>query len=118
MEFLPDSGHAVPSESAHPARAVEVEEQLAPGLRALAHATDEADELRLAFGCGTDDDQQALRGVLESRLHVDAVGPKVDIALCRKFALAPARMLFRPGPLESSNGRGRQPASVLAKQRD
>jgi hypothetical protein len=49
-------------------------------LRALAHAIDEADELLLAFRRGADDDQQALRLVLEAGLHVDAVDPEVDVA--------------------------------------
>src|SRR5258708_26639115 len=43
---------------------LEVEEQFPPGLRALAHALDEADELLFALRCGADDDQQALRVVL------------------------------------------------------
>jgi hypothetical protein len=43
----------------------------------LAHAVDEADEFLLALGCGADDDQQALRDVLEAGLHVDAVDPEV-----------------------------------------
>src|SRR6201987_5180913 len=67
---------------------------------------------------GTDDDQQALRSVLEPGLDVDAVGPEVDVTLGGEIALAPARMLLRPGLLEPSDGRGREPASVLAEQRD
>ena len=77
-----------------------------------------ADEFLLALGRGADDHQQALRGVLEPGLHVDAVDPKVHVALHGEIALAPARMLFRPDLLEPSNGRGREPAGVLAKQRD
>ena len=50
--------------------------QLPPGLRTLAHAVDQADELLLALGRGADDDQQALRGVLEPGLDMDAVGQK------------------------------------------
>ena len=94
----------------------EVEEQFPPGLRALAHAVDEADKFLLAFGRGADDDQQALRGVLEPGLHVDAVDPEVDVALGREIALAPARVLVRPGVLEPPDGRGREPAGILAEQ--
>jgi hypothetical protein len=97
---------------------LEVEQQFAPGLRALAHAVDEADELLLAFGRGADDDQQALRGVFEPGLHVDAVDPEVDIALGGEIALAPACVLLRPGFLEAPDGRGREPAGILAEQRD
>jgi hypothetical protein len=67
-------------------------------LRTLAHAIDQTDQLLLALGRGADDEQQALRTVLEPGLHMDAVGPEVDIALGREIALAPARMppLTRP----------------------
>src|SRR5271155_1329003 len=44
---------------------LQVEEQLPPGLGALAHAVDEADELLLALGRGTNDDEQALGFVLQ-----------------------------------------------------
>jgi len=87
-------------------------------LRALALAVDEADELLFALRRGTDDDQQALRGVLEAGLHVDAVDPEIDVALGREIALAPARVLVRPGVLEPPDGRGREPAGVLAEQRE
>ncbi len=49
---------------------------------------------------------------------MDAVDPEVDVALGGEIALAPARMLLRPGVLEASDGRGREPAGVLAEQRD
>ncbi len=55
---------------------LQVEEEFLPGLRALAHAVDEVDELLLAFGRGADDDQQALGGIFEPGLHVDAVNQK------------------------------------------
>src|SRR5829696_8202875 len=48
---------------------------------------------------------------------MDTVGPEVDEALGRKIALAPARVLFRPGVLEPRNSRGREPTRVFAQQR-
>jgi hypothetical protein len=45
---------------------LQIEEQLLPGLCPFAHAVDQADELLLALGRGTDDDQQTLRVVLEA----------------------------------------------------
>src|SRR3954464_11516593 len=51
----------------------------------------------LAFGCRPDDDEQALRIVFEPGLHVDAVGPEVDVALDRQIPLLPAGGLVRPG---------------------
>ena len=91
----------------------EVEEQLFPGLRALAHAVDEPDEFLFALGRGADDHQQALRVLLEPSLHMDAVDPEVNVAFGREIALAPARVLVRPGLLEPPDGRGREPAASL-----
>jgi hypothetical protein len=87
-------------------------------LCALAHAIDKTDELLLALRCGADDDQKALGLVFEPGLHVDAIGPEVDVAFGREVALAPARVLVRPSLLEPADGRGREPAGVLAKQCD
>src|SRR6266545_1911400 len=95
-----------------------IEEQFPPRLRTLAHTVGEADKLLPALGCGSDDDQQALRGVFETGLHVNAVDPEVDVAFGREIALAPARVLFGPSLLEASNGRGREPAGVPAEQCD
>ena len=96
----------------------QVEEQLPPELRTLAHAIDEADEFFLALRGGPNDDQQALRGVLEPGLHVDAVNPEVDVAFGPEIALAPARVLVRPSVLEPPDGRSRKPGGVAAEQRD
>src|SRR3981081_1079008 len=79
---------------------VEVEEELFPRLRALAHAVDEPDKFLFAFGRSADDHQQALRGLLEPGLHMDAVDPEVNVAFGREITLAPTRMLVRPGLLE------------------
>jgi hypothetical protein len=60
---------------------LQVEQQLLPGLRTLAQAVDQTDQLLLALGRGADDNQQALRGVLEPSLYMDAIGPEVYVAL-------------------------------------
>src|SRR5262249_40268426 len=95
---------------------LQIEEQFRPRLRTLAHTVGEADKLLPALGSGSNDDQQALRGVFETGLHVNAVDPEVDVAFGREIAFAPARVLFAPGLLEASNGRGREPAGVSAEQ--
>ena len=95
---------------------LEIEEQLPPGLRALAHAVDEPDEFLFALRRGANDDQQALRVVLQASLHVDAIGPEVDVALGGEVTLAPACVLVRPGVLEPPDRRGREATGVLAKQ--
>ena len=121
LDRLPEAERAIGDRQLGPHREptpLQVEEQLPPRLRTLAHAVDEADEFLLALGRGPDDDQQALRGVLQPGLHVDAVDPEVDVALGREVALAPARVLVGPGVLEPPDGRGREPAGVFAEQRD
>src|SRR5271165_7078684 len=40
-----------------------------------------ADDFLLAFRCRANDDQDALRLILESSLQINAVGPAIDIAL-------------------------------------
>ena len=63
-----------------------------------------------------DDDQQALRIVLEPGLHMDAVGPEVDIVPGRQIPLQPVRVLVRPNLGEPRHGRGRQAAGVRPGQ--
>ena len=61
--------------------ALEIEQQGAPVVSALSRAVDKAEQLLLALRRGADDDQDALRLVLQTRLKVDAVGPDIDVAL-------------------------------------
>src|SRR3954471_9986108 len=86
-----------------------VEQQLPPGLHALAHAIDQADELLLALRGGADDHKKALGVRFEAGLHVDAVDPEVDVTFGREIALGPPGMLARPSLLESGDTRGGQP---------
>src|SRR5262249_4205667 len=97
---------------------LQIEEQFPPRLRTFAYTVAEADKLLPALGCGSNDDQQALRAVFETGLHMNTIGPEVNVAFGREIALAPARVLLRPGLLEPSNGRGREPAGVPAEQCD
>ena len=95
---------------------LQVEEQLPPRLRALAYAVNETHQLLLAFRRRANDDQQALCVVLETSLHVDPIDPEIDVAFGRQVALAPARVLLRPGVLETANGGRREPTRILAEQ--
>ena len=94
--------------------ALEIEQQRAPVVSALARAVDKAEQLLLTLGRGADDDQNALRLVLQTRLQVDAVGPDVDVALGRQVALAPSLVFVEPDVLEPRDGRGRQARTILA----
>ena len=95
---------------------LEIEQQLLPGLHALADAVGKPNQFLLAFGGGTDDHEQALRIIFEPGLDVDAIGPDVDISLGRQVAIAPAGVLVDLGLFQACDGRSRQPASVLAEQ--
>jgi hypothetical protein len=82
---------------------LQVEEKLLSGLRTFANAVDQTDELLLALGRGANDYQQALRGVLEPGLDMNASAQKYmwrfaersrlcDLPPCmrqRPFAMAP-----------------------------
>src|SRR6202042_1956264 len=96
--------------------ALEIEQQGAPVVSALARAVDKAEQLLLAPRRGADDDQDALRLVLQTRLQVAAVGPDVDVALGRQVALAPLLVFVDPDVLQPRDGRGRQAKSILAEQ--
>src|ERR1700737_243312 len=117
--WAPNSaGRASSATPPPPPAPFEIEEELFPGLRALAHAVDEPDKFLFAFGRGADDHHQTLCGLLEPGLHMGAVDPEVNVAFGREIALAPARMLVRSGLLEPPDGRGREPAGILAEQCD
>ena len=96
---------------------LQIEQQIAPVVRALARAIGEADQFLLAFRRRADDDEDALRFVLQTRLQMDAVGPDVDVALGRQIALLPRAVLVDPTVLQPRDGGGRQPGSILAEQR-
>src|SRR5204863_4367107 len=84
----------------------EIEQQLLPGLRALADAVGKPDEFLLAFGCGADDHEQTLRVIFEPGLDVDAIDPEVNVSLARQIAIEPAGVFVGPGLLQAPNGRG------------
>src|SRR4051794_6529968 len=68
---------------------LQVEQQFAPILRALARAVGKTEQLLLTLRRRADDDQNALLGVFNTGLQVNAVGPHVNVALGRQIALPP-----------------------------
>jgi hypothetical protein len=58
----------------------QIEQQLAPGLGALADSIGEPDKFLFAFSRRTNNDQEALSIVLEPSLDVNAVNPEVNVA--------------------------------------
>src|SRR5882672_5599787 len=59
---------------------LQVEQQIAPVLRALAGAIGEADQFLAAFRRRADQHQDALLFVFKACLEMDAIGPDVDVA--------------------------------------
>jgi hypothetical protein len=59
---------------------LQAEQQAGPGLRALAKAVGEADQLLLALRRGTDLSQDALSVILKARLQMNAVGPDIGVS--------------------------------------
>jgi hypothetical protein len=59
---------------------LQIEQQGAPVVGALARAVGEADELLLTLRGRADDDEDALGIILQAGLQMDAVGPHVDVA--------------------------------------
>src|SRR5437763_11338517 len=89
FERLPESKRAISDgelgANREPAP-LQIEKQFPPRLRTLAHTVGEADKLLPALGCGSDDDQQALRAVFETGLLMNAVNPEVDVAFGREMS--------------------------------
>src|SRR5712675_211642 len=109
-------GYGEPRRHVEPAP-LQVEQQIAPVLRALAGAIGEADQFLAAFRRRADQHQDALLFVFEACLEMDAIGPDVDVALGRQIALLPRGVLVEPAVLQSADGGCRQSGSILAKQR-
>ena len=91
---------------------LEIEQQLAPRLGALAIAVGDCQQFLAAPLVGADDDQDALLVVLHPGLEIDPVGPEIEIAPGREVALFPARQLALPDILQARDRRGRKPWCV------
>ena len=97
--------------------ALEVEQQLAPALRALTVAVGEAQNLLAAPFVGPDQHQNALFFLGHARLEMDPVCPDIDDAPGIEVAALPVLILVTPRRLEPRDrGRG-QTRRVGAKQR-
>jgi hypothetical protein len=95
---------------------LEVDQQLAPTLRAFPDAYLEAEQLLLALGRCPDQHQHALGLRLHAGLQVDAIGPDVDVAPGRQIAPLPTGVICLPLAAEPRNHRRRQVRRVLAQQ--
>ncbi len=94
--------------------ALEIEQQLAPVVRALACAVGKIDGFLAAFRRRADDDEDALLLVFEARFNVDAVRSDVDVAPSRQFALPPPSVLVLPAVLQAADRGHRKSHGILA----
>lgn len=85
---------------------LQVEQQVAPGLRAFAQPIGEPDQFLFALRRGADNHQQTLRVVFEPSLDVDAIDPEVNILLGGQVAIEPAGVFVHPRLLQTRDGRG------------
>src|SRR6266851_5952692 len=75
IDRLPEAERPVGDGELWPDRqtaSLEIEQQLLPGLHALADAVGKSNEFLLAFSCGADNHEQTLRVIFEPSLNVDA----------------------------------------------
>ena len=99
---------------------LEIEEQLLPALLALTDAVHDGDQLLPAFGRGSHEDEQALllvALVFQPHVHMDAVGPDVDVLLAGEVSTAPLLVLLTPILLETNDDVGAESLGVNAHQR-
>src|SRR6266446_5186416 len=75
---------------------LDIDEELTPALRALAHPGLEADELLLALGGRADQHQHAFGIVFHPGLQVDPVRPHVHVSSRREIALLPGVVIRLP----------------------
>src|SRR6056297_3208813 len=99
------------------AASLDVDQQLAPTLRALTHANLEAYELLLPFRRGPENDQYALGLGLHPGLQIDAVGPDIDIPPRREITALPAIIFLLPVSRQTGDDAGRQVRRICSEQR-
>src|SRR5215216_3360899 len=109
-ERLPKPQRPIANGQSWPLReptALEVEEQVLPGLLALSVAIPKAYEFFLATGVSTNNHQQTMPRFLQAGLQVHAIDPEIDIAFACEVALLPLRQFFLPPLLQPAQcGRG------------
>src|ERR1700682_3035676 len=85
-------------------RPLQIEQQIAPVVRALAGPIGEADQFLAAFRRRADQHQDALLFVFQACLEMDAIGPDVDVALRRQIAPLPRGVFVKPTVLQATDG--------------
>jgi len=99
IDCLPEAERAVPHgeirRDLEPAP-LDVDEELAPALRALPHAGLESDEFLPALWGGANQHEHAFGVVFHARLQVDPIRPHVHVSPRREVALLPGVVIGLP----------------------
>lgn len=98
---------------------VQVDQHLVPTLLDLPVAIGNGNQFLGPLGHGAHHDEDALgqaRACLEENVHIDAVGPGVNVLIAGQVAEAPLVALGRPLLLEADHGVGAQPSGLLANR--
>jgi len=95
--FQCSAGHVEPAP-------LEIEQQIAPVVRALAGTIGEADQFLAAFWRGADQHEDTLLFVFEACFEMDAISPDVDVALRRQIPPLPRGVLVEPAVLQAADG--------------
>lgn len=99
------------------ATALEIEQQLAPALRALAITIGEAQNLLTAPFICADQDQNALLFLGHAWPEIYAIGPDIDDPPGPEIAALPAVIFVPSRSLEPRDGGRRQPRRVRPQER-
>jgi len=99
------------------AAGLDVDQELAPALRALANADLEADEFLPALWRGPENDQDAFGLWFHPGLKINTVRPDVDVATRREIAALPAIMFLLPLTGQPRDRARRQVRGVLTQDR-
>ena len=119
VERLPEAQSTIPDGQFRgngQATGLEVDQQLAPALRALPHPDMEAEQFLLPFRRRPDDHEDAFGLRFHPGLEVDAVRPDVDVTARREIAALPAVVLLLPTCRQPRDDARRQVRRVLAEK--
>ena len=95
---------------------LDVDKELTPALRTLAHPDLEADEFLLALWCSANQHQHAFGSLFHPSLQIDPIGPHVHVSPHGEVALLPSVIIRLPLRRQSRDHRGREVRRVLPQQ--
>src|SRR4029450_10433892 len=117
---LPETQRPIPNGQSGGLRksvAFEVQQEIFPGLLALAVAVPEPDQLFMACRISTDNDENTMPRFLKPSLEVHAIDPEIDVPFARQVPLLPLRQFVLPPLLQPAARGWRQPRRIGSQER-